>query len=283
MRRKLKAAFTAAVVAGTLGAVPLLSGQAAVAGSSGTNTRTPNLPAVALTASGSSLVSFSTRSPERARPAVPVTGLIGLDTSLVGIDYRPQDGLLYGVGNGGGVYTLDTSTGAATAVSNLGAPPAGFVAFGVDFNPVNGLLRVVSDSGLNLRHDVVAHATTVDTALSALGVTGIAYTNNDTSLTTGTTLFDIDTNLDQLAIQSPPNTGVLVATGNLGVNADLNAGFDIYSSLDNTGVSVDSIGFATLSVAGQYGLYSVNLLTGHANPIGQFPAGTVVSDVAVKP
>ncbi len=214
---------------------------------------------------------------------MPVTGLVGPDTSLVGIDYRPQDGLLYGVGNGGGVYTLNTSTGAATAVSNLGVPPAGFVAFGVDFNPVNGLLRVVSDSGLNLRHDVVAHVTTGDTALSALGVTGIAYTNNDTSLTTGTTLFDIDTNLDQLAIQSPPNTGVLVATGNLGVNADLNAGFDIYSSLDNTGVSVGSIGFATLSVAGQYGLYSVNLLTGHADPIGQFPAGTVVSDVAVQP
>ncbi len=283
MRRKLKAVLTAAVMAGTLGAVPLLSGQAAVADSPGTNTRTPNnLEAVALTAGGTELLPFSVRSPERARSAVSITGLVGLDTSLIGIDYRPQDKLLYGVGNGGGVYTLDTSTGAATAVSNLGAPPAGFGAFGVDFNPVDGLLHVVSNSGLNLRHDVVAHVTTAGTALSALGVAAIAYTNNDTSPTTGTTLFDINTALDEVAIQSPPDTGVLVRTGSLGVNADSSAGFDIYSPLDN-GVSTDSIGFATLSVAGQYGLYSVNLLTGHVDPIGQFPAGTVVSDLAVKP
>ena len=34
-------------------------------------------------------------------------GLSGNDTALVGIDFRVQDGKLYGVGNGGGVYTID--------------------------------------------------------------------------------------------------------------------------------------------------------------------------------
>jgi hypothetical protein len=53
----------------------------------------------------SRLVSFRATSPERARQIGYVSGLIGADTALVGIDFRVQDGKLYGVGNGGGVYT----------------------------------------------------------------------------------------------------------------------------------------------------------------------------------
>ncbi len=40
------------------------------------------------------------------------------DERLVGIDYRVQDGKLYGVGDAGGVYTID-DTGAATKVKQL--------------------------------------------------------------------------------------------------------------------------------------------------------------------
>ena len=51
----------------------------------------------------------------------------------------------------------------------------------------------------------------------ALGLTGAAYTNNDLNQpSTATTLFDIDTTLDQVVIQSPPGNGILVATGKLG-------------------------------------------------------------------
>ena len=46
-------------------------------------------------------------------------GLQAPDTMLVGIDFRVQDGNLYGVGNGGGIYTLDTETAEATWVSQL--------------------------------------------------------------------------------------------------------------------------------------------------------------------
>ncbi|KLL11682.1 MULTISPECIES: DUF4394 domain-containing protein [Protofrankia] len=286
MRRKLKAAFTAAAVAGTLGAVPLLSGQAAIADSPGANTRPPSLAAVGLTSDGIRLAQFETRSRsvERPRRVVPVSGLLAGE-SLVGIDYRVQDGLLYGVASGGRIYTLDASTGLATYTGQtLGAALAGNTVFDVDFNPTTGELRVVGNANLNLRHNVITNVTTAETALSDLGVTAIAYTNNDSDPATGTTLFDIDTDtsVDQLAIQSPPSTGSLTPTGNLGVNAALNAGFDIYSRVVG-GTSVDSVGFATLSVAGQYGLYSINLLTGHADLIGQFPTGTQVSDLAVKP
>ena len=41
---------------------------------------------------------------------------------------------LYGVGNGGGVYTIDPITGQATFVNALTVPLTGMV-FGVDLNP----------------------------------------------------------------------------------------------------------------------------------------------------
>ena len=52
----------------------------------------------------------------------PVFGLISPDTSLVGIDYRVQGGRLYGVGNGGGGYTIDTENAQATFVNSLTVP-----------------------------------------------------------------------------------------------------------------------------------------------------------------
>jgi hypothetical protein len=35
----------------------------------------------------------------------------------IGIDFRVQDGQLYGVGNGGGVYTIDTTNAQASLVN----------------------------------------------------------------------------------------------------------------------------------------------------------------------
>src|SRR5262245_37297164 len=80
--------------------------------------RTPRLAIVGLT-DDQRLVQFRECNPERFKKSRSVTGLVEDDTALVGIDYRVQDGLLYGVGNGGGVYTLDPATGAATKVSEL--------------------------------------------------------------------------------------------------------------------------------------------------------------------
>ena len=65
-----------------------------------------SLRVIGLTDTGR-LVSFRARSPERTRDLGYVTGLTGADMALVGIDFRVQDGKLYGVGNGGGVYTID--------------------------------------------------------------------------------------------------------------------------------------------------------------------------------
>ncbi len=216
-------------------------------------------------------------------------GLQG-DTKLVGIDFRVQAGKLYGVGDKGGVYTVDRDAN-ASKVSQLTVALQGNN-FGV-FNPAANRLRVISDTGQNLRHNIDDPAapltTTVDgtltnpavppatTPTTALGVTGAAYTNNDLNTATATSLFDIDTVNVRVSLQSPANAGTLAPTGGLGVNAGPSAGFDIYYSPK----AGKNRGFAALQASGTYGFYRVNVLNGKADRVGNFPTGQQVFDIAL--
>jgi hypothetical protein len=248
-----------------------------------------NLLMVGLTAD-QRLVCFSEASTGRVRVIGPVSGLSG-DSGLIGMDYRVQDGQLYGVGNAGGVYRIDTNTGAATLVNVLTVALDG-TSFGVDFNPAADRLRIISNTGQNLRHNVNAGGVTINdgtltytappaSPVAALGVTGAAYTNNDLAASTATTLFDLDSATDQIAIQSPANNGILVATGRLGVDTTDRVGFDIFTTLQG-GVAVDNEGFAVLTSAdGSSRLYSISLLTGRATPISGFGMGVQIVDIAI--
>jgi hypothetical protein len=249
-----------------------------------------DLDVVGVTTAGR-LICFEDDDPGRTRDRGPVSGLT-TDTRLVGIDYRPATGNdgdrgdLYGVGDQGGVYVVDDRNGKATLRSRLNVPLAG-QSFGVDFNPTVDRLRIVSDTGQNLRVDVDTGATTTDGGLAyppaagpATGVAGAAYTNNDADPATGTTLFDIDALLDQVAMQSPANSGQLAATGKLGVDAGPLVGADIHSTVRN-GTTVGLRGLATLTVAGRSGLYRLDLLQGRARARGYFPAGVEVSGIAL--
>jgi hypothetical protein len=152
------------------------------------------------------LVRFRADSPRKVRDIAAVTGLAGNDTELVGIDFRVQDGKLYGVGNGGGVYAIDTTTARAQLVNTLTVPLDG-TTFGVDFNPAADRLRIISDTGQNLAHNVNTGGVTAQNAtltytappaqpVPATGLSGAAYTNNDVApdgAPTATTLFDVDT------------------------------------------------------------------------------------------
>lgn len=232
------------------------------------------------------LVGFSVANPGDTWSFGKVTGLSG-DTVLVGIDFRVQNGKLYGVGEKGGIYTL-SSGATAVKVSQLTIALQGRH-FGVDFNPAANRLRVISDTGQNLRHNIDDPAapatTTADGTLTnpttppstALGVTGAAYTNNDLNAATATTLFDIDTTNDRVSLQSPANAGTLAPTGNLGVNAGPSAGFDIYYRASDG----SNQGFAALSIDGKQRLYRVNPLNGSARLVGSFPAARQVVDVAL--
>ena len=259
---------------------------------SGSKRHDGSLQVVGLT-SDQRLICFSERRPYKARDIGFVQGLV-TDERLVGIDFRVQDGSLYGVGNAGGVYTLDTQNATATLVNRLSVTLSG-TSFGVDFNPAADRLRIVSDTGQNLRHSVLMGGTTLqDDALdypvaamlnsvgpTALGITGSAYTNNDVVADTATTLYALDTNLDQIAIQSPPNDGTLAATGKLGVDAQAVSGFDIYSTL-REGVSVGAQAFAALSLGdGRTALYKVTLSTGKATQRRAFAIDDQVIDIAI--
>ncbi|MGH8568989.1 MAG: DUF4394 domain-containing protein [Gammaproteobacteria bacterium] len=245
------------------------------------------------------LVKFRSDRPRRLQNIGPIAGLNSVDTALVGIDFRVQDGKLYGLGNGGGIYTIDTRTGVAQPsqlVPQLTVPLVGTF-FGVDFNPAANALRIISDTGQNLRQPFptlvpgvppVPAPTAVDAPLvypfpapatPGLGVTGAAYTNNDLDPSTATTLFDIDSQRNQVVIQSPPNQGELTLTGSLTVDPDASVGFDIYSRLKN-GATFSNTAFASLMVGGKSRFYSVRLLTGRAFPIGgAFPVP--MADIAV--
>jgi hypothetical protein len=281
--RKLIAA--AVVAASTLAPMALWSEMSGASGryaddTCGSSSR--DLEVVGFT--GRRLVCFDADRPNRARDIGRIRDL-QVDTKLVGIDFRPATGDLYGLGDAGGVYVVDVDSARAQLASRATVPLQG-QSFGVDINPAPDRLRVVSDTGQNLRINVVDGATNTDGTLTytpptaATGVVGAAYTNNDADANTGTTLFDLDSSLDQVAIQSPPNNGNLVATGKLGVDTDPTVGFDIYSQL-RRGTTVDNTAFATLSVGGRTAFYGVDQLTGRADRIGRFDSSIDVLDIAI--
>jgi hypothetical protein len=241
-----------------------------------------NLDVIGLT-SDQRLICFRTNKPGNARDIAAVSGLVQ-DTKLVGIDYRPATGDLYGLGDQAGIYIVDPTTATASLAARANVALQG-TAFGVDFNPAADRLRVVSDTGQNLRINVADGSTTADTSLTnaaapALGVTGAMYTNNDGDPNTGTTLFDVDSALDQISIQSPPNNGTLVATGKLGVDTTPDVAADIYSKVKN-GTTVSNTAFAALSSPSTSSFYGVDLLTGRATKTGDFQAANRVVGIAV--
>ncbi|TDV57799.1 DUF4394 domain-containing protein [Actinophytocola oryzae] len=273
--------MTSRIKKGIIAAVTAVGAAAALTiGTAGSSTATtPSVQAVGITQDGTLMAAFYTNTPQVLDWVQVIQGLSG-DVTAVGIDWRVQNRTLYLVGDKGGIYTVAVPTTpgqpvVARKVSQLTVPLYG-TSFGVDFNPAADRLRVISDNGQNLRHNLNDNTTVEDSTLNnngspARGVTGAAYTNNDLNADTATTLFDVNTLLDQVVIQSPPNAGSLAATGALTVDAGLHAGFDIYSDTVN-GKTVANFGFAALVTPdNKANLYDVNLLTGTVTRIGTFP------------
>jgi len=282
--RLIPAALAALAVASILAIAPNASGAEPAKASnpygSCTSTGRLSIDVVGLT-SDQRLICFRSDRPGRARDIGAVTGL-DTDTRLVGIDARSANGGYYGLGDQGGVYTVDTSNARVTLVGRINVPLRG-TSFGVDFNPAADRLRVVSDAGQNLRINVDTVATLVDTDLSytpgtpTTGVVAAAYTNNDLSADTATTLFDVDSALDQVAIQSPPNNGSLAPTGKLGVDAVGDASADIFSRTRD-GAAQDNTGFAVLNGST---FYRLDVLTGRVTKVGTFSSKATVIGIAV--
>jgi Domain of unknown function (DUF4394) len=238
---------------------------------------------VALTASGK-LMSFNRSAPGTTVGTVAISGLAAGE-SLIGIDYRPADGLLYGLGSGGMVYTIEPSTGMATGKAALKAAAGDdnpFTAlagtdFGVDFNPAADRLRIVSDSGQNLRINVDSGDTITDGAIAPASgtaqVSAAAYSNAFAGAT-ATQLFVLDASTGTLHLQDPPNNGTLGAGLPLGIAATSVNGFDI-DARNNTG-------YAVVGTAGAVTLVTVNLTSGAAVSVGAVAGGEAIKGLALQ-
>jgi hypothetical protein len=200
---------------------------------------------------------------------VAVTGL-QIGETLVGIDLRPANGMLYGVGSTSRLYLINPLSGLAMQVGSAGAFTLNGTAFGTDFNPTVDRIRQVSNTEQNLRlnpNDGTLTAT--DAALNPAGnVVSVAYSNNFVGAVT-TTLYAIDSASGTLGIISVPNSGGPITTvGSLGLGTNLNEaiGFDI------SGLS--GIAFASITTGGISRLYTINLTTGAATLVGAIGTGT---------
>jgi hypothetical protein len=239
---------------------------------------------IALT-SGKRLLFFDSATPGTVTKTITITTVS--NEALTAIDFRPATGNLYALGTSGRFYILNLTTGAA---SN---PPAVPVAvpgnnFDIDFNPTVDVIRVTSDARFNVRFNpddgtivqqdtLLTYAAGDAHAGATPTIVGSAYTNNFAGAG-ATVLYDIDSGFDTLAIQNPPNAGTLNTVGPLGVDTSAQVGFDISQG---TGVA-----YASLTVGGTAGLYTINLANGAATLVGNIGnagslSGETIVDIAV--
>jgi len=225
------------------------------------------------------LVTFDTET----RATSKTVAIKGTDGALLGIDVRPNDGKLYGVTNSGAIYTIDVATGAATKVSQLDKKFDHGGRALVDFNPQADRLRLIGVNGVSFRVDVDKGAVTVDGSLKygekdanaakKATVTMGAYTNSMPKAK-GTELFNIDTALGNLVLQSPPNDGVLQTRGPTGVKFSAKANIDIFLNANDDNVAY---------VLDRGTLYTVDLKTGKATKTGTVKGTATAIDFAIQP
>ena len=242
------------------------------------------------------LVLFDTASPGSLTTR-PITGLQTSTEKVVGLDRRPATGGLFLITVPTGVaasatirsYSLDPATRIATFVGSIPGtvPGAADTPTGVDFNPIVDRLRVVNANNESFRINPTNGALAGDdvnltySAPTTGPVTAVAYDRNVAPGPPGTpappgartTLYGLDVGADRLVTiggigaETPggPNGGTVAGAGALGVAVDntSDAGFDI---------AANGSAFASLTVAGQPGLYRVNLAGGTATLIGALPA-----------
>ncbi len=201
---------------------------------------------------------------------------------LRGIDVRPANSNLYALGGGEQLYTVDLTSGGATAGAKLNMELPGSGQAVVDFNPVADRLRLLADDGTNFRVNVdtgevvtdgeVAYAEDGDYAGDTAKIVAGAYTNSYAG-TEKTSLYNVDLATGNLMLQDPPNDGVQKTVGEL-AKVD-SAAMDIAS---------DGKGGNTAYVLTGTTLHTVNLETGAPTTLGEVAdLPDDIIDIAVLP
>jgi hypothetical protein len=247
---------------------------------------------VALTSSGS-LIRFDSTSPSTIISTVSLSGLSASD-SLATIDFRPGTGELYGIGIQSRVYKINPNTGVVALIGTTFSPTLSGTSFSANFNPVVDRIRVVSNTGQNIRiNPRTGLVSGTDTSLAyavgdvAFGVTpriAAAAYNQNSSGTTTSTIFGFDSTANTLVRMgsvngSPtsPNSGNLFTIGSVGIDITDTLGFDI------SGVSANGYVAATLAGGSTSTLYSVNLTSGALTSVGVIGGSSTVLSLAITP
>ena len=245
------------------------------------------------------LLTINAGQPTRVLQTVALKGLPASEF-LVGIDYRVARGVLLALARSGRVYTVNAETGVVNPLGMAPVPGTGTAldgtAFGFDFNPAADRIRVVSNTGQNLRlHPDTGALVAVDTPLAfepgdaqadqkpQLLAAGYTYNKKDEKITTN---FAIDGRNGTLVRQGSvegtqpvvsPNTGRLFTVGALGTGALIDASLDI--------ADVSGVAYAALRTGAQgpTRLYLVNLESGKAEVLGNVATGAALVGIAVIP
>jgi hypothetical protein len=230
------------------------------------------------------LVSFNSAAPGTILSNMSISGLQAGET-IRGIDFRPANGGLYALGSSSRLYTLNTTTGAATMVGGGTFSPAlNGMQFGFDFNPTIDRIRVVSDANQNtVLHPDTGAGTGVTSVFYGPGdvnenmnpnIVGSAYTRNFVGGGT-TQLYGIDSNLDILVTQAN-SAGTLATVGALGADFGNDVGFDISPA----GIAYVS---NRLAIAPQTHFFTINLATGQTSLAGIVGDNLSLDAIAVTP
>ena len=225
------------------------------------------------------LVRFTTTTAATVGTPLPVTGLAAGDT-LRAIDYRPANGLLYGLGVDASnavvrTYTINPLTGAATVVGGPVSGPTPSVAWDINFNPTVDRIRVVNEQDENARlHPDFGSLAGDDTDLSppAATVGAVAYSNRSPGrprrrCTRSTRRPAAWPRWAASTARPAPTAGSSSTSGPLGVSITAGpAAFDIATNNTAYAVLRPSGGASTL--------YAINLATGAATPAGTVGDGS---------
>jgi len=233
------------------------------------------------------LFSFDSSAPTNILSGVYVSGLQP-NEFIQAIDFRPSTNVLYALGSTNRIYTLNLTSGAATAVGAPFAPVLSGTAFGMDFDPVTELIRVHSDIQQNLRINPVTGAVAnADPSLFYVAgdpgagqdpsIIATAYTNNTAGAQT-TTLFSLDSVRDVLVRhQAAPGLAQMLTVAGL-----TNAAGGAAINLGNyTGFDIDPAGVAHIAWNNANSLYgTLNLSNGQVSNIASIGGGLFVRDIA---
>ena len=241
------------------------------------------------------LLTLNAGQPGKVLQRTAVTGLPPGET-LVGMDYRIAKGVLFTLSSAGRLYTLDVPSGALKPVGSGAGVALQGSSFGVDFNPVADRVRVVSNTGNNLRlHPDTGGLAATDPALAyapgdvqagqmpEVVAAGYTYNKKDDKLTTN---YAIDRRSGTLLTQGSvegmqpvvsPNTGQLRTVGPLGTGPLLDAAMDI---ADVTGAAFTAVRTANQATTK---LYTIDLSSGKATLIGTVADGAAIVGLAVEP